>query len=175
MFRSDLTDIRSTYCDSATIIIQQIELIQQEHQGGLAAAGAAKNAEGCSCFHGEVDIVEQLRRILVSEVNVLEADISVHRGIGSIRIIGLHGRMHDIGHTVNGNTCLTHFRNHAAKCTDRPYKHGIIGNESNVFAFRKASVNAEPGTENYNKHHLDAGDNIRHTPKPAHNLCHLDP
>ena len=175
MFRLDLTDIRSTYGDAATIFIQQIELIQQEHQGGLAAAGAAKDTQSSAGLHGKIDIVEQLRRILVSEVDVLEADISVHGRIGCIGFVSLQRRMHDISDSINRNACLTHFRNHTTQLTDRPNQHGIIGNESDVFAFRKASVNAEPGTENYNKHHLDAGDNIRHTPKPAHDLCHLDP
>ena len=97
---------------------------------------------------------------------MLEADVAVHRCVHSIHIILLHGGVHNVGHTVDGNTCLAQFGDHAAQLTDGPDHHGVVGNKGDVLTAVQSAVDAEVSTENDHQHHLNAGEDVGGTPEP---------
>ena len=166
MFCTDLANVRAADGDPSAAFLQRVQFVKEEHQCGFSAAGAAEDAQGGAGFHGKVNVVEDFRAVFIAEAYMLEADVTVHRGIESIRIILLHGGVHNVGHTVDGNTGLAQFGDHPAQLTDGPDHHGVVGNKGDVLTAVQSAVDAEVSAENDHQHHLNAGEDVGGAPEP---------
>ena len=173
--QADLRDIRSADGDAPVLRGQGVEPVQQVHEGGLARARTAEDAEGRAGGNGKGHVVQHLPAALIGKGHVVKADVPGQgRGQGAFRVLLLL-RVHDVADTVDADAGFGHLADHPAELAHGPDEHAVIAEEGDILAAGHAAAQAEDHAEHDHEHDLDPGENIRRGPEKAHELSHADP
>ena len=171
----DVADIGAADEDAPATLGKLIELVEQQHHRGFAAAGAAEDAERRAGFHGKADVAQDLRTAVVGKAHVLEANIPVHGGTQGQALLLLLLAAHDIGDAVHRHARLAHLRDHAAEHAHRPGHHRAVGQESDVGAGEHLPPDAVDRAEHDHEQDLHTGEHVAHAPELGQRLGELHP
>ena len=171
---ADGADIPAADGDLPLPLAQVIEPVEEMHQGALARAGAAQDAQGSAPGDGEGEILQDFLP-LVAEGHMVKDDVSVAGGILGLRGVHLLGRLENIAHPVEGDAGLAHIREHPAQGSHRPGQGLVIGDESQEGAQGHLAVHGLHGTHQDDDHDLEAREEGARRPVDGEQLAKLDP
>jgi len=119
--------------------------------------------------------VQQLRRSLITEGNVIEHNIAVHIRRQCIGILPLLFGIEDFAQTVNRNTHFAHVAENPAQVADRPRHHRVVRNKNRELAQRQPAFHRFPRAEQNHHKDLHPGHKIADAPVWPEQLGEFNP
>ena len=159
----------------AAVLVQIVQTVEQVHQGGFAAAGAAQHGKGATRRDGKGNIVQNRLLVFVAEGDMVKDDVAVHRRCQGIRCILLRLGIQDISDTVDGNAGLAHLRQNLAQTAHRPAQGRIVGNERQKLTQRNLPVDCADRTHADNRQHLNRHNQVAGAPVGGHHVAQPNP